>query len=48
MKKFTFLTVCMCFLGATVVVAQPLPNKGPLPFSTYDVDNNQIITLQDV
>lgn len=47
MKKFTFLTVCMCFLGATVVVAQPLPNKGPLPFSTYDVDNNQIITLQE-
>lgn len=47
MKKFTFLTVCTCFIGVASIVAQPLPNKGPMPFSTFDEDNNQVITLQE-
>lgn len=47
MKKLTLMAVSMCLIGATILVAQSLPNRGPLPFSVYDVDNNQIITLQE-
>merc|ERR1711879_424389 len=33
--------------GATILAAETLPTRGPLPFSTYDSDNNNVITVKE-
>ena len=47
MKALKLLTIGLFVFGATILAAETLPNRGPLPFSTYDKDNNNIITSQE-
>ena len=47
MKTFKFITMGLCLFGATLLVAETLPARGPLPFSTYDTDNNKVITVKE-
>lgn len=47
MKTLKFIVTGLFVAGATFMVAETLPFKGPLPFSTYDKDNNQVITKKE-
>lgn len=47
MKTLKLLTIGFCVLGATILVAETLPTRGPLSFSTYDKDNNNVITVKE-
>ncbi|PLY05292.1 MAG: hypothetical protein C0625_14795 [Arcobacter sp.] len=47
MKTLKFLTVGLCIFGATLLVAETLPVRGPLSFDTYDKDNNKVITQKE-
>ena len=47
MKTLKLLTIGFLVFGATILAAETLPTRGPLPFSTYDNDNNNVITLQE-
>ena len=47
MKTLKFIVTGLFIAGATFMVADTLPFKGPLPFSTYDKDNNQVITKKE-
>ena len=47
MKTTKFLTMSLCIFGATMLAAETLPLRGPLPFATYDVDNNKVITQEE-
>ena len=47
MKALKLLTIGFFVLGATILAAETLPTRGPLPFSTYDSDNNNVITVKE-
>lgn len=47
MKALKLLTIVFCIFGATILAAEILPTKGPLSFSTYDEDNNNVITVKE-
>lgn len=47
MKTLKFVTACFYLIGATFLIAETLPNKGPLPFEAYDKDNNNVITAKE-
>lgn len=48
MKKVKLIAACFCLLGATsFLVAENLPTRGPLPFSAYDKDNNNLISEKE-
>jgi len=47
MKTLKFATACFCLIGATLLIAESLPTRGPLPFSAYDKDNNNVITVKE-
>ncbi len=47
MKTLKFVTACFYLIGATLLIAETLPTKGPLPFSAYDKDNNNVITAKE-
>ena len=47
MKTLKFIATGLFVLGTTFLVAETLPNNGPLPFGTYDKDNNNVITAKE-
>jgi len=47
MKTFKLIISGLCLVGTTLLVAETLPITGPLPFTTYDKDNNQVITVKE-
>ncbi len=47
MKTLKLLTIGFFVFGATILAAETLPTRGPLPFSTYDKDNNNVITVKE-
>ncbi len=47
MKTLKFTTAYFCLIGATFLFAETLPIRGPLPFATYDRDNNNVITQKE-
>lgn len=47
MKSLKILTFGLCLIGTTMLVAETLPLRGPLPFDTYDKDSNNVITKKE-
>ncbi len=47
MKALKLILAGLIVTGATFLVAETLPTRGPLPFSTYDKDNNNVITVKE-
>ncbi len=47
MKTLKLFVTGLCLVGTTLLVAETLPTAGPLPFNTYDKDNNQVITKKE-
>ncbi len=47
MKTVKLMMTCLFVAGTTLLVAKTLPSNGPLPFATYDSDNNNVITLEE-
>lgn len=41
--KIAAMSVALC----SFLVAQNLPNRGPIPFNSFDVDNNGVITSEE-
>jgi hypothetical protein len=47
MKTLKFIATGLFVLGTTFLLAETLPSNGPLPFTTYDKDNNNVITVKE-
>ncbi|RXK14371.1 hypothetical protein CP965_02680 [Halarcobacter mediterraneus] len=47
MKKIKLITACLCFIGGVLLTAETLPVRGPILFSTYDKDNNNLISEKE-
>lgn len=47
MKALKLILTGFIVTGATFLAAETLPNRGPLPFSAYDKDNNNVITEKE-
>lgn len=47
MKALKLLTTGIFLLGTSILLAQTLPARGPISFSVYDTDNNNVITKKE-